>query len=94
MLFRGEWLLYDNGIVRPMVRGKILAGGGSWRAGEFVVDTGADRTVFSANILEGLDLPAREPEQKIGGLGGIVESVIVETVIRLTGEGDIKVTFR
>ena len=58
------------------------------------MDTGADRTVLSANMLNGLDLPAREPEQKIGGLGGIVESVIVETVIRLTREDDLKVTFR
>ena len=58
MLFRGEWLLCDDGIVRPIIRGEILGSDGSWCAAEFVVDTGADRTVLSANILDGLDLPA------------------------------------
>ena len=94
MLFRGEWLLCDDRIVRPIIRGEILSDDGSWCAAELVVDTGADRTVLSANILDGLDLPTREPEQKIGGLGGIVESVTVETVIRLTREEQLKVMFR
>ena len=36
MLFSGVWYLCDDGIVRPIIRGEILAGDGSWRAAEFL----------------------------------------------------------
>ena len=94
MLFSGVWYLCDDGIVRPIIRGEILAGDGSWRAAEFLIDTGADRTVFSANVLDALVLRSREPNEKIGGVGGIVDSVVVRTEIRLTREDDSKVIFR
>src|SRR5215471_11362957 len=45
MRIDGEWLLCDDDIVRPVIRGEILAHDGSWQAIEFLVDTGADRTV-------------------------------------------------
>lgn len=77
MLFSGEWYLCDDRIVRPILRGEIQAGDGSWRAVEFLLDTGADRTVFSANVLEALHLRSGEPGERIGGLGGIVDSVVV-----------------
>lgn len=48
MRINGEWLLFDDGVRRPVIRGEILTGAGSWEAAEFLVDTGADRTVFSA----------------------------------------------
>jgi adenylate cyclase len=47
MRIDGEWLLCDDAIVRPMMRGEILAHDGSWQAIEFLVDTGADRTPAS-----------------------------------------------
>lgn len=94
MLFCGEWHLCDDEVVRPILRGEILTGNGSWRAVEFLLDTGADRTVFSANVLETLNLRSREPDEKVGGIGGIVDAVIVRTEIRLTREDDSKVIFR
>ena len=94
MLFFGEWHLCDDEVVRPIFRGEVLAGDGSWRAVEFLLDTGADRTVFSANVLETLTLRSRKPDEKVGGIGGIVDSVIVGTEIRLTREDDSKVIFR
>lgn len=94
MLFSGEWYLCDDEVVRPVIRGEILAADGSWRAAEFLVDTGADRTVFSANALVALDLESREPKGGIGGVGGIVDSVVVATAIRLTREDGNKVVFR
>ena len=56
MQINGEWYLGDDDIVRPVIRGEILAGNGSWVKAPFLVDTGADRTVFSAAILANLRL--------------------------------------
>lgn len=94
MRFNGEWLHCDDGIVRPVIRAEILTGEGSWRAGELLVDTGADRTVLSANILESLNLEMTDPQDGIGGVGGLVDSVIVKTLIRLTRDDGMKAVFR
>jgi hypothetical protein len=51
MRINGEWYLCDDSVVRPVIRGEVLAGDGSWARVPFLVDTGADRTVFSAAIL-------------------------------------------
>lgn len=56
MQINGEWFLGDDGVARPVIRGEILAGNGSWVKTPFPVDTGADRTVFSAAILAALRL--------------------------------------
>ena len=60
MRIDGEWLLCDDGIVRPVIRGEILAGDGTWQRAEFLVDTGADRTVFSAAVLAALHAECAE----------------------------------
>src|SRR5438552_19191043 len=56
MRIDGMWHLCDDGIVRPVIRGEILAGDGSWVKAPFLVDSAADRTVFSADVMEGLHL--------------------------------------
>jgi predicted aspartyl protease len=94
MRFNGEWLQCDDRIVRPVVRAEILTGVGSWRAVELLVDTGADRTVLSANVLESLNLDTTEPLDGIGGVGGLVDSVLVKTQIRFTRDDDSKAVFR
>src|SRR5438046_3254520 len=66
MRIDGRWTLFDDGASRPVIWGEISTGDGSWLKAPFLVDTGADRTVFSAATLAGLglapiaeDLPAR-----------------------------------
>ncbi len=93
MRFNGEWLQCDDGIVRPVIRAEIETNSGSWRALELLVDTGADRTVLSANVLESLNLATIEPRDGIGGVGGLVDSVAVKTRIRLTRDDGMKATF-
>jgi Aspartyl protease len=56
MCIDGQWLWCDDGIMRPVMSGEILAGNGSWEKREFLVDTGADRTVLSAATLAKLGL--------------------------------------
>lgn len=94
MRFNGEWLHCDDGIIRPIIRAEVLTGDDVWRAVELLVDTGADRTVLSANVLALLHLPSTAPGQQLGGLGGLVEAVTVATQIRLTRDDGTQVLFR
>lgn len=57
MLIIGEWQLCDDGITRPTVRAKVLGSDGSLVAEDFLLDSGADRTVLSAAVLARLQLP-------------------------------------
>jgi len=86
MQINGEWLLCDDGIVRPVIRGHILDGHGAWIHAPFLVDTGADRTVFSAPLLAALALQPTLSPERLGGVGGIVTPVVVETHLRFRRE--------
>jgi predicted aspartyl protease len=94
MRIDGQWLMADDGVMRPMISGEILAGNGSWERSEFLVDTGADHTVFSAATLAKLGLQPVAMREGISGVGGMVDSVIVETQIQLTREDAGNVVFR
>ncbi len=94
MRFNGEWLECDDGMVRPVIRAEILTGDGSWRSFELRVDTGADRTVISANVLESLNARTTAGQDQIAGVGGVVDSVLVSTQIRLSRDDGRKAVFR
>ncbi len=51
MLVTGEWQLRDDGVMRPIVRAKVLGVAGNLVPENFLIDSGADRTVFSATLL-------------------------------------------
>jgi hypothetical protein len=94
MRIDGQWLLCDDGVMRPVISGEILADNGSWEQSEFLVDTGADRTVFSAATLTKLGLQPVVMQEGIGGVDGMADAVIVETQIQLTREDAGNVVFR
>ena len=94
MQINGEWLLCDDGVVRPVIRGEILTNERLWQPAEFLVDTGADRTVFSAATLSKLELQPIVVQERLGGLGGLIDAVVVATQIQLTRETGSKVVFR
>lgn len=60
--------------------------GGSPVAADFLIDSGADRTVFSAALLARLRLPAKstQPGFTLSGIGGTSEFVLVTTVMEFT----------
>ncbi len=93
MRFDGEWLLCDDGVARPVLRCEILASDRSWRAAELLIDSGADRTVLSANVLKSLRMETGPPAASIGGIGGTAEVVSVETELRFTRADSAKVLF-
>ena len=82
MLVRGEWQLRDDGVMRPIVRARV-GGDSSPIAENFLIDSGADRTVLSAVLVTRLQLPARSapPGFTPSGIGGTSAFVLVTTVV-------------
>jgi predicted aspartyl protease len=89
----GEWYLCDDGIERPIVRGGVRAADGSWVPTPFLIDTGADRTVLSFEIMRSLALSPLISRERIGGIGGLVQSVAVETTLQFFETSGSEVTF-
>ncbi|MCI0360305.1 MAG: hypothetical protein L0211_17650 [Planctomycetaceae bacterium] len=94
MRIDGEWLHCLDGGIRPVVRGELLGGDGQWHELELLIDTGADRTVLSSEILKVGQLIPVESDRHIGGLGGLVESVAVESQLRMIRDDAQQVVFR
>ncbi len=81
MRIDGSWYACDDGTLRPVIRGKVQAADGSFFPSEFLVDSGADRTVLAAATLQALGLSPGEARGRLEGVGGRVDSVVVETCI-------------
>ena len=94
MRIDGQWLVCDDGVRRPVISGEIRAADGSWEKSEFLVDTGADRTVLSAATLARLALQPLAMREGLSGVGGIVATVVVETELHLMRENAGHVVFR
>jgi predicted aspartyl protease len=94
MLVGGVWHQCDDGIIRPVIQAEILAHDHSWWKAPFLLDTGADRTVLSADVLTALRLSPIETDNRIGGVGGIASAVSIETQIRLSHDKNGKVLLR
>jgi predicted aspartyl protease len=94
MQIDGEWLVCDDGIVRPVIRGAVLAANGSWVPVPFLLDTGADRTVCNVAVLAALSAPALSTSERLSGLGGTVRTVSIQTRVRFSHEESRMVVFR
>ena len=94
MRIDGLWYLCDDGMVRPVIRVEVEAADGSWVGAPLLVDTGADRTVFSAEISDALHLQPVESSDRLSGVGGAADSAVVETAIRFTHDEAGKAIFR
>jgi predicted aspartyl protease len=92
MRIDGVWHLCDDGAVRPVMLGEVQTQTGDWIKLRFLVDTGADRTVFSADVLERLGLPPIESDEQISGIGGATSSAIVRTQIRFANDENGRMT--
>ena len=92
MRIDGLWSLCDGRLL-PVIRAEVRAGDGSWQKVDFIVDTGADRTVLSAEIMEHLQLDGVEAEQQLSGVGGQAHTVTVATTIRFDYGVKLKAPF-
>jgi hypothetical protein len=94
MLIEGRWVLGDDGVERPVIEGEASAADGSWRAIPFLVDTGADRTVLSADVIGALGLPPVDQAGALHGFGGAGTAIRVATTVRLPLKGGGTAVFR
>ena len=94
MRLPGFWLLCDDGILRPVFRGEMATVNGNSVPAEFLVDTGADRTVLCASVLQRLGLPHVPANKQLVGAGGAVDTVIVDTAIHLQRDDGGAAIFR
>ena len=94
MRIDGLWYLCDDGVVRPVFQSEVMTAAGAWVKVPFLVDTGADRTVFSGDVLNTLQLGVMQTADRLVGAGGEIDSIIVETEIRLTQDDSARAVFR
>jgi hypothetical protein len=83
MVIAGLWLPCDDGITRPIVVVRARAVNGSTLDDRFLIDSGADRTVQSADFLGRLGLVVKS-EAKLAGIGGEQGCVLVNAALEMT----------
>ena len=83
MRINGDWLECDDGVIRPSVTGMVRLADGQWVEVTFLLDAGADRTVFSAWFLHLLSpqVVIESAQSHLAGVGGPVNSIVIETSI-------------
>ena len=84
----GNWWLCTDGEIRPVVKGRVADATGSEREERFLVDTGADRTVFTAGLFGSLGIPpsAASGATALSGVGSRPGFVLVRTTLTLYAE--------
>ncbi len=96
MRIEGEWLRCDDGVVRPTVNVHVHGRDVGRESERFLVDSGADRTVLSADLLYRLNLPNESGTSDLGlfGIGGAAAFVIAHTVLELVRNDGRTVSIR
>lgn len=92
----GLWHVCDDGMTRPVIRAKVQAADGIYHVNDFLIDTGADRTVFGNYLLTKLGFPSDPAPDGLvlEGIGGNCGFVAVKTVFELTHDEGKPATIR
>ena len=99
MRIDGRWHLFRDGVLRPVVDAAVQTPSGSWQAVMFLLDAGADRTVFDQtflSLLAALALPADDTPE-LGGVGGKVDCLFIQSRLVLShvqGDGPVRASLR
>lgn len=93
MRVNGEWVPGEDGIIRPIVQGQVRLADGSWLEISFLLDAGADRTVFSSDLFDLLQ-PLEIGELRLAGIGGASGAILISTEIGFTRDDGKLVTIR
>ncbi|MFO0805752.1 MAG: hypothetical protein U0791_21835 [Gemmataceae bacterium] len=83
MRINGEWKWDENGVMTPVLICELLSGDGEWMKSQFLIDSGAERTVISPDILRTLDAPVQMALDSLVGVGAAVQVLTVSTYLRL-----------
>jgi hypothetical protein len=77
MRVNGEWLICEDEVIRPIVQGMVRLADGQWLEVSFLLDAGADRTVFSADfhsLLQSLEIGGSK-RISLAGIGGVTNAI-------------------
>lgn len=94
MRVNGRWHRFDDGIERPVIDAEVQTSEGGWQLVMLLLDAGADRTVFDSDwktVLAAQTLPTSVTPE-LGGVGGKVECVFVQTRLAFTRDDGKRVT--
>src|SRR5437899_6311943 len=94
MRMNGEWQECDDGVTRPVFRGEVSSQKGTWEPADFLLDIGADRTVFSAKLLSAFGLKMPEIHGQLSGLGGFAHTTIIQAELRFLRDDGQPILFR
>lgn len=96
MVIVGQWLVANDGITRPMVVVRVPGTDGILTEALFLVDTGADRTALSADLLKKLQLQGNHAAAGVTlqGIGGSSPYIVVTTVLEFRREDGGVARFR
>ena len=83
MRINGVWQLDEHEVTEPVLFGRLQRLDSSWIPAAFLIDTGAERTLLSPDILEALGFVATPSRHQFVGLGGAVDVWTVQTKLRL-----------
>lgn len=85
MIFAGHWKTLEDGVTRPIIRVEVRAADKSFIAADFLIDTGADHTVFSSALYDRLGVDAFSSQvTSLVGIGGAVSARLTTTAIAFT----------
>src|SRR3974390_1035332 len=90
MVISGSWQQNDDGVTRPVIEIQVVGAGSRSVEEIFLIDSGADRSLFWAGLLDRLEFEESKgaKTEKLHGLMGICESRVVNaTLILKTREG-------
>ncbi len=91
MLVPGRWFLCADLVSRPIVELNVATAGDDWLAAKFLLDSGADRTVFSNELRCQLGIASAE-NHELGGVGGHTRAELLRTKLRLNCDDGTVVT--
>jgi hypothetical protein len=83
MLIAGEWFVSNDGIARPVLSVDVAVGDNERQAERFLLDSGADRTVFSRGLLSRLQVSGTAPPtgQAVFTAMGAARFVVVQATL-------------
>jgi hypothetical protein len=96
MLISGQWWVCLDGLTRPTIPIEVETGTGRLVDERFLIDSGADRTVFSAALLTRLPLASSTlpPGLALQGVGGGSPVVVLSTALVFTSSTGSTARFR
>jgi len=88
----GRWHRFQDAALRPVIDAAVLSPSGVWQNITLLLDCGADRTVFDASLLSLLSPLASSQILELGGVGGNVDSQVIQTQLAFVRDDGNRVT--